>query len=79
VTRGITGGVYREVFERIVEPAARQWLHSGEYEWMTSRMVATSDRYAAGRLLMTHEGGYALGYSSLCFARILEALTGERT
>jgi hypothetical protein len=28
---------------------------------------------------MTHEGGSALGYSSLCCARILEAFTGERT
>jgi len=102
VPPGSGGGVYREVFERIVEPAAalfrpdfvivasgldasyidpsaRLSLHSGDYEWMTSRMVATADRYAAGRLLMTHEGGYALGYLSLCFVRILEALTGERT
>ena len=102
VPPGAGGGVYRAVFDRVVEPAAdrfrpdfvlvacgfdggyldpsaRLCLHSGDYGHLTARMVDIADRHAGGRLLLTQEGGYALGYLPLCFLRVLEALSGGRS
>ncbi|WP_341718660.1 hypothetical protein QQG74_02470 [Micromonospora sp. FIMYZ51] len=62
-----------------LDPSARLALHSGDYGWMTQQLVDVADRYANGRLLMTHEGGYALSYLPLCFLRIIESLSGDRT
>lgn len=102
VPPGAGGGVYREVFDRVVTPAAdrfrpdfvlvacgfdsgyldpsaRLCLHSGDYGWMTERMAEIAGRHAGGRLLLTQEGGYALGYLPWCFLRVLEALSGGRS
>jgi acetoin utilization deacetylase AcuC-like enzyme len=99
---GSGGGVYRAVFEQVIQPAADRFapdfvmvssgldgsyldpsarlaLHSGDYGWMAARMREIADRHASGRLLLTHEGGYALSYLPLCFLRILEALAGHQT
>lgn len=62
-----------------LDPSARLCLHSGDYGWMTDRMVAIAAEHAHGRLLLTHEGGYALGYLPLCLLRVLESLSGRRT
>jgi acetoin utilization deacetylase AcuC-like enzyme/GNAT superfamily N-acetyltransferase len=99
VPMGSGGGVYRAVFEQVIEPAADRFapdfvmvssgldgsyldpsarlaLHSGDYGWMAARMRRIAERHASGRLLLTHEGGYARSYLPLCFLRILEALSG---
>ncbi|MEN3304584.1 MAG: hypothetical protein V7603_786 [Micromonosporaceae bacterium] len=59
-----------------LDPSARLALHSGDYGWMTARMVDLAERHAGGRLLMTHEGGYAPHFMPICFLRILEQLSG---
>ncbi|MEV8511989.1 class II histone deacetylase [Dactylosporangium sp. NPDC051484] len=60
-----------------LDPSARLALHSGDYGWMTTRIVEIAERYARGRLVLTHEGGYALQFMPLCLLRIVEALAGE--
>ncbi|MGH3622668.1 MAG: hypothetical protein ACRDQ5_12880 [Sciscionella sp.] len=60
-----------------IDPSARLSLHSQDYKWMMQRVMTIAAEYAGGRLLLTHEGGYALPYIPMCFLAILEALTGQ--
>jgi acetoin utilization deacetylase AcuC-like enzyme len=60
-----------------IDPSARLSLHSQDYKWLTQQVMTIAAEYAGGRLLLTHEGGYALPYIPLCFLAILEALTGK--
>ncbi|WDZ85851.1 hypothetical protein [Micromonospora cathayae] len=62
-----------------LDPSARLALHSADYRWLAEQVVELAERHAGGRLLLTHEGGYALPYLPLCFLRIIEALSGDRT
>jgi acetoin utilization deacetylase AcuC-like enzyme len=59
-----------------IDPAARLSLHSQDYYWMASKLVEIAKHYASGRIVMTHEGGYALAYIPICFLRIVEAMSG---
>jgi acetoin utilization deacetylase AcuC-like enzyme len=91
------GGVYREVFKRIVVPAAERFapdfivvscgfdgnyidpsarlqLHSDDYAFMVREVVELAKAFTGGRLIMCHEGGYALAYLPICFLRVLEVL-----
>jgi hypothetical protein len=43
---------------------------------MASKLVKIAKDYANGRIVMTHEGGYALAYIPICFLRIVEAMSG---
>jgi acetoin utilization deacetylase AcuC-like enzyme len=61
------------------DPSARLALHSADFGWMAAAMVAIAARHADGRLLMTHEGGYALHFMPICFLRIVEALADVHT
>ena len=102
VPMGSGGGVYREVFDRVVttaaerfdpdmvlvssgldanylDPSARLALHSGDYRWLAARVGNLAENYAAGRLLMFHEGGYSLAHIPICFLRIIEAISGHDT
>lgn len=60
-----------------IDPSARLRLHAGDYRFMASRIMAVADKYAQGRLVLTHEGGYAVAYIPLCLLAILETLVGE--
>lgn len=60
-----------------LDPSARLALHSADFGWMTGRMVDIADRHAGGRLLFTHEGGYAPHFMPFCFLRIIERLSGD--
>lgn len=62
-----------------IDPSSRLRLHSDDYHWMASKLVRIAKHYASGRLVMTHEGGYALAYIPICFLRIIEAMTGLTT
>jgi hypothetical protein len=50
---------------RVIEPAAARF--EPDHRWGD----LTHARRGGGRLLMTHEDGYALAYLPLCFVRIL--------
>ncbi len=102
VPMGSGGGVYREIFDRVVtraaerfdpdmvlvssgldanhlDPSARLSLHSGDYRWLAARVGELAEKFAAGRLLMFHEGGYSLAHIPICFLRIIEAISGHDT
>lgn len=59
-----------------IDPSSRLRLHSQDYYWMTSKLVQIARNYANNRIVMTHEGGYAVAYIPICFLRIVEALSG---
>lgn len=59
-----------------IDPSARLRLHSEDYGWMTREIVDMAARGASGRLVATHEGGYALPYLGLCFLRVIDELCG---
>lgn len=59
-----------------LDSSSRLRLHSADYHWMTSKLVRIAEKYANGRIVMTHEGGYALEYIPFCFLRIVEVLSG---
>ena len=102
VPMGSGGGVYREVFEQIVLPAAERFrpsfiivssgldanyvdpsarlsLHSADFGWMAATLVEAADKLCGGRLVLIHEGGYALSYVPVCFLKIIESLSGSTT
>ncbi|HEY0462055.1 MAG TPA: hypothetical protein VGC97_23175 [Pyrinomonadaceae bacterium] len=62
-----------------IDPSSRLRLHSEDYYLMTSKLVQIAQSHAGGRIVMTHEGGYALAYIPICFLRIIEALSGLST
>jgi acetoin utilization deacetylase AcuC-like enzyme len=41
------------------DPLGRMMLHPGSFREMTARMMAIADEFCGGKLVMTHEGGYA--------------------
>ena len=58
------------------DPLARQGLTSSAYRAMTERLLDVADRYAGGRLAMSHEGGYNPVYVPFCGLAVIEALAG---
>ena len=62
-----------------IDPSARLCLHSGDYGWLASSTRDLAEKWSRGRLVMTHEGGYALSYLPFCFLRIIEAMAGAPT
>lgn len=40
------------------DPLGRMILHGGAFRWFTARLREVAERYAQGRLLVNHEGGY---------------------
>jgi acetoin utilization deacetylase AcuC-like enzyme len=59
-----------------IDPSSRLRLQSEDYFEMASKLVKIAKDYANGRIVMTHEGGYALAYIPICFLRIVEAMSG---
>jgi acetoin utilization deacetylase AcuC-like enzyme len=59
-----------------IDPSSRLSLHSEDYYWMASKLVEIAKHYASGRIIMTHEGGYAIAYIPICFLKIVEAMSG---
>ena len=61
------------------DPHARLMLHSEAYRLLTRNLLEVADRYASGRLVVFHEGGYAPAYTPYCGLGVLEELSGART
>lgn len=59
-----------------IDPSSRLRLHSDDYYWMASRLVQIAKHHASGRIVMTHEGGYAIAYIPICFLKVVEAMSG---
>lgn len=61
------------------DPLGRMMVTSEGYRAMTAMMMETADELCAGRIVMTHEGGYSASYVPYCGLAVLEQLSGIRT
>ncbi|MEC5152442.1 hypothetical protein [Cryobacterium sp. GrIS_2_6] len=59
-----------------VDPAARLQLCAADYFEMTRIVMAIADAACDGRLVILHEGGYAVSYVAICLESVLLALSG---
>jgi len=56
------------------DPLANLRLRSADYAWITTEVKRIADRHAAGRIVSTLEGGYALGALARSAVAHVEAL-----
>ena len=61
------------------DPLGRMMVTSEGYRAMTAMLMEAADRLCAGRLMMTHEGGYSAAYVPYCGLAVLEQLSGIRS
>jgi len=61
------------------DPLARMMLSATGYRYMASQAKKVADKYAKGRLVCLHEGGYSEGYVPFCSHAIVEELSGITT
>ncbi len=62
-----------------VDPLGRMMVSAEGFRQMTSLLLEAADRLCAGRLLMSHEGGYSAMYVPYCGLAVLEEMSGHRT
>lgn len=61
------------------DPLGRMIVTSHGYREMTAILMAEADSLCAGRIMMTHEGGYSASYVPYCGLAVLEQLSGVKT
>lgn len=61
------------------DPMGQQMAYSETYRAMTRMLLEAAARLCQGRVLMTHEGGYAPAYTPFCGLAVIEELHGDRT
>lgn len=61
------------------DPLGRMMAYSDTFRQMTAMVKAAAAELCGGRLLMTHEGGYAAAYVPFIGLAVLEELSGHRT
>jgi acetoin utilization deacetylase AcuC-like enzyme len=61
------------------DPLARMMVSADCYRWMTSKTKELATKYAKGRVVCLHEGGYCMAYVPFCSHAIVEELSGIRT
>lgn len=61
------------------DPLGRMMVTSEGYREMTAMIMEIADELCAGRIVMTHEGGYSANYVPYCGLAVLEQLSGIRT
>lgn len=71
VPSGFDGSMY--------DPLGRMMAYSETYREMTRMIMAAADELCGGRLVLSHEGGYAATYVPFCGLAVMEELTGIRT
>ncbi len=59
-----------------MDPLARQLLTSEGYRLMTERLLGAATELCAGRLAMSHEGGYNPVYVPFCGLAVIETMAG---
>lgn len=62
-----------------IDPMGRQMAYSETYRAMTRAVMEVANEVCGGRILMTHEGGYAPAYTPFCGLAVVEELSGIRT
>jgi acetoin utilization deacetylase AcuC-like enzyme len=71
VPSGFDGSIY--------DPLGRMMCYSETYRLMTRHLMAAADELCGGRLVLSHEGGYAPTYVPFCGLAVMEELTGITT
>jgi acetoin utilization deacetylase AcuC-like enzyme len=71
VPSGFDGSIY--------DPLGRMMAYSETYRAMTRTLMGAADELCAGRLVLSHEGGYAPLYVPFCGLAVLEELSGVKT
>jgi len=61
------------------DPMGQQMAYSETYREMTRMLLEAASGLCRGRVLMTHEGGYAPAYTPFCGLAVIEELSGIRT
>lgn len=60
-----------------LDPAGRMMLHSRAYGELARRVMDVAHRFSDDRLILTHEGGYAIEYVPFCVAAVVSMLSGR--
>jgi acetoin utilization deacetylase AcuC-like enzyme len=71
VASGFDGSMY--------DPLGRMMAYSETYRAMTRMLMAAADELCQGRLVLSHEGGYAPTYVPFCGLAVMEELCGVKT
>ncbi len=71
VPSGFDGSMY--------DPLGRMMAYSETYRSMTRMLMAAADALCGGRLVLSHEGGYAPTYVPFCGLAVMEELSGVKT
>jgi acetoin utilization deacetylase AcuC-like enzyme len=71
VPSGFDGGMF--------DPLGRMMCYSETYREMTRMVMAAADELCGGRLVLSHEGGYAPTYVPFCGLAVMEELSGVRS
>ena len=71
VPSGFDGSMY--------DPLGRMMAYSETYRAMTRMLMEAADELCGGRLVLSHEGGYAPTYVPFCGLAVMEELSGVRT
>ena len=61
------------------DPLGRMMLHSECYRGLTAMLRDAASDLCAGRIVLSHEGGYSEAYVPFCGLAIVEELSGLRT
>jgi acetoin utilization deacetylase AcuC-like enzyme len=59
-----------------LDPIGRMLLPAGTFGELTLRIRDAAERHCAGRLVLSHEGGYSAGHVPFCGLAVIEALSG---
>ena len=62
-----------------MDPLGTMMLSSGDFRWMTEKIVEFAEACCEGRILATHEGGYSQVHVPFCGLAVLETLSGVET
>ncbi len=60
-----------------VDPLSRMMAHAETFGTMTTQLMSAADDLCAGRLVMTHEGGYSEVHVPFCGHAVMQALSGS--
>ena len=61
------------------DPLGRMLVTSSGYRQLTELLLNVADEVCAGKLMMTHEGGYSPIYVPYCGLAVLETMSGIKT
>ena len=61
------------------DPLGRMLLNSEDYRWMTARLKEYAGKLCDGKLVLTHEGGYAPHLVPFLAHAVFEELSGQKT